>query len=186
MTSSQNKLLKMKKYIIRTVVRTKLSLQSVQKGSNLLSDWGQKYLDLGKGLSYAQASQPVSVPEMLGVDSDMTGWSYYQLLEHNAIVNRIMSLNVKMLMTGEGKDILEQFNPKTDVMPGDTVGSEQVENFQKSIDEHLQMVKHFAHLNSKDTRDHPLFGSFNAHKWHGMISFHLGVHFKQAQLIFKG
>jgi hypothetical protein len=32
-------------------------------------------------------------------------------------------------------------------------------------------------------RNHPIYGEFDAHKWHCMIGFHLMIHFKQAKLI---
>ncbi len=173
----------MRKHIVRKVVRTRLKLQSLEKGCLTLNRWGEKYLELGKSLTEEQAGQTVRVPESLGVDSDMTGWSYYQLLEHNAIVNEVMSLNVKMLMTGQGKKVIESFNPKTDVLPSEDAGSEQMKHFQDSIDDHLMTMKGFDDLKSDGTNTHPLFGEFDAHMWHGMIGLHLKVHYKQAKMI---
>ena len=173
----------MRKHIVRKVVRTRLKLQSVEKGCRTLNQWGERYLELGKSLTEEQAIKSITVPEMLGVDSDMTGWSYYQLLEHNAIVNKVMSLNVKMLMTGKGKKVLESFNPKADVLPSENAGSEQIKHFQDSIDGHLIMMKEFDSLKSDGSNTHPLFGEFNAHMWNGMIGFHLSVHYNQAKMI---
>jgi len=173
----------MKKKIVRAIIRAKLKRQSVEKGSAELKKWGEKYLELGKGLTEEQASKTVTVPEMMGVDSDMTNWSYYQLLEHNTIVNNTMSLNVGALMTGKGKRLVEKFNPKTDVLPSADAGREQVELFQQSIEYHIDIIREFEDLNSEGTNTHPVFGDFNAHMWHGMMGVHLGVHYKQAKMI---
>jgi len=173
----------MKKIIVRKVVRSKLSWQSVSKASAEAEKWKEAYLDLAGQLSPDQGARSIAVPTMLGVDEEMTNWSFYQLLAHNTIVNNAMSRNVRALMTGEGRDQLEKFNPKTDVLPEEGMGEEQVELFSQSVKDHLHIVSQFGHLKSASRNNHPVFGSFDAHMWHGMLGFHLKVHFKQAQMI---
>lgn len=175
----------MKRRVVRSIIRTKLTLQSVNRATADLLKWRDKYISLADGLSEEQGCRSVMVPEMIGVDPEMRGWSYYQLLEHNAIVNKAMSLNVRSLMTGKGRRIIEKFNPKTDVLPQESVGVEQVEAFSHSVDEHISLIKEFTHLKGSETSQHPIFGEFNAHMWHGMAGVHLGVHYKQARMIVK-
>lgn len=169
----------MKKYIIRAVVRSSLKLQSREKSCRELRRWEKLYLDAGTALTEENGAKGARVPEMVGVDPEMTNWSYYQLLEHNAIVNEAMSRNVRMLLTGEGRAEVRNFNPKTDVLPSASAGKEQVEHFKDSVQQHLDMLVQFPSLKSSETNDHPLFGAFDAHMWHAMMGFHLKVHYKQ-------
>ena len=122
----------------------------------------------------------------MGVDADMTQWSFYQLMEHNAIVNRTMTRVVCALMTSEGVEELNRFDPKHDVLPASEVGSEAVAEFRQSVEDHLLAVEKFDHLKSTLRRNHPIFGSFDAHMWHGMFGLHLKVHVNQAKRIADG
>lgn len=165
------------------VVRGRLSRTSVEKASNEILQWQRRYLKAGEGLTEEQGRTSVTVPESIGVDADMTSWSYYQLLAHNTIVNRAISMTVCALLTGDGKDALDQFNPKTDTLPSSAVGPEQCDAFSHSITEHIEMVSGFKDLKTEETHPHPLFGDFNAHMWHAMLGFHLGVHASQLKKI---
>jgi len=180
----------MKRIIVKHVVRSRLAWQSVASGSAEAEKWRDAYLKLSDSLNTSQGGESITIPEMLGVDAEMTNWSFYQLLAHNTIVNQAVTRNVKALMTGEGLEDLKKFNPKTDVLPEATVGEEQVALFSESVQNHLDTVAQFGHLKSSLRNDHPVFGSFDAHMWHGMFGFHLKVHFKQAEMIaeqvFKG
>ncbi len=173
----------MKKIIVKQVVRSRLAWQSVTSASAEAEKWRDAYLKLGEALNANQGTESITVPEMLGVDAEMTNWSFYQLLAHNTIVNQAMTRNVKALMTGEGLEALKKFNPKTDVLPEVSVGEEQMALFAESVQNHLDTVAQFGHLKSQLRNDHPVFGSFDAHMWHGMFGFHLKVHFKQAEMI---
>lgn len=176
----------MKKKIIRTVIRTRLKYQSLEAGCMNLQKWGDKYIALAESLGAERAAQRCEVPVMMGVDPEMTGWSYYELLEHNTIVNQALSLNVQFLMTGRGKRLIEAFDPKTDVLPKGEINEACIERFRNSIDDHITLVRQFPALKSKERRAHPVFGPFDAHMWHGMTGVHLAVHFKQAQMIAAG
>ena len=173
----------MKKAILRKVVRFKLSRQSVKEATKLAEKMKSYYLELVQEVSVDQGKRVVVVPESMGVDSDMTHWSYFQLLEHNAIVNRNITRVVRALMTGEGAEQLDEFDTKKDVLPSAETGQESVEDFTKSVDEHIAYIGEFGHLKSSARRDHPIFGAFDAHMWHGMFGLHLKVHANQAKMI---
>ncbi len=174
---------RMKQQIIRKVVRMKLAFQSVARANKTAEGMKAYYLSLAEGMGEEQGRRVVVVPQSMGVDAEMTHWSYYQLMEHNAIVNRTMTRVVTALMTGEGVEALDQFDPKHDVLPSHEAGSEVIEEFRSSVDDHLLAVQQFGKLKSTLRRNHPIFGSFNAHMWHGMFGLHLKVHQNQAKTI---
>jgi len=53
------------------------------------------------------------------------------------------------------------------------------------VRQHLQAVGGLAMLLGTSTFNHPVFGVFDAHKWHCMFSFHLKIHYKQAQHVVR-
>jgi len=141
------------------------------------------YLELADRFNPASAIQPVIVPPMIGVDPEMQGWSFFQLLEHNAIVNRSIASMVEALALGKEPEGAALINPKTDVLPKGLSGPDQVEAFRSSVDDYLSLVTTLPKLKGTSERPHPVFGSFDAHKWHCMFGLHLGLHLNQARKI---
>ena len=119
---------------------------------------------------------------MLGVDEDMREWSFYQILEHNVIVNDRISAAV-LHLTGNGPAPEPDFDVKRDVMPQDSAGAEQVAEFKRSVEDHLTAVAKVPKLRGTEKTDHPIFGPFDAHRWHCMLGFHLQLHRKQAEAL---
>lgn len=170
---------------IKLFVRTKLKLTSKQAACDEIDRWADKYLTLGEGKSAGQLTKAVRVPPMTGVDEDMRGWSYYELLAHNEIVNRSIMNTVDCLTRGvpvEGGPVKDA---KVDVMPPENAGPEQVEAFRQSVDNYLAMVKERGDLHKTATLPHPIFGPYTAHLWHAMLGFHLGLHYPQAEYVVK-
>jgi len=120
---------------------------------------------------------------MIGVDHEMRDWSFLQILEHNVIVNRIISHTVEKLARGEDPKPERPINHKTDVLPGDSAGAEQIIAFSESVESYLSKVATLPTLRGTAETPHSVFGSFDAHKWHCMFGFHLGLHLKQAEKV---
>jgi len=144
---------------------------------------GDNYLRLAEAVRTEAGSIPVTVPPMIGVDPEMRGWSFFQILEHNAIVNRIISHTVEKLAQGQDPTPEHPVNPKTDVLPKGLSGPEQLEDFRRSVDDYLAIMENLPPLRGTSETPHPVFGSFDAHKWHCMFGFHLGLHIKQAEKV---
>lgn len=173
----------MSSWFIRTGVRAMLThtrrSKVVQQCERLLSD----YTRLAKELTREQGQLPVEVPPMRGVDPDMRNWSFFNILEHNAIVNRSITATVVQLANGEALSGLATLDPKTGVMPAPGSDETQVAAFADSILEHLQSVKALQNLKNTATSRHPVFGEFDGHKWNAMFAFHLGLHLPQARTV---
>jgi hypothetical protein len=171
--------------LIRSIIRTRFLLTSREKASGMIRKNADDYLDLADRFGPSLAIEPVTVPLMIGVDPEMQGWSFFQLLEHNAIVNRSISSMVEALALGKEPEGAALIDPKTDVLPKGLSGPEQVEAFRSSIDDYLSLVTTLPKLKGTAERPHPLFGPFDAHKWHCMFGLHLGLHLNQARKIFS-
>lgn len=168
--------------ILRNIVRTRFSLTSRKVVEKQTKAALKEYLQLANGLNEITGSTPVTVPRMLGVDEDMRGWSFFMLLRHNTIVNRAISANISRLALGEPEPT-QKFDVKKDVMPDVECGIEQIALFKASVISHLDSLKPLGCLKGTRMTKHPLFGSFDAHKWNCMLAFHLKIHLKQASLI---
>jgi hypothetical protein len=163
----------------KAVIRTRFILTTRRQASGLIRSSANRYLELADRLG-AKGGTPATVPAMIGVDPEMRGWSFLQILEHNAIVNRSIAAIVEALALGREPSGAALINPKTDVLPLGISGPEQVEEFRSSVDDYLSMITTLPDLRGTAERPHPVFGSFDAHKWHCMFGLHLGLHLRQA------
>ena len=142
-----------------------------------------QYAKLAVGLSKEAGQLSIEVPPMRGVDKDMRKWSFFMILEHNAIVNRSITATVTQLAKGETLHGAATIDPKKGVMPILSADGSQLELFADSITQHIQAVKDLKRLRGTKTSPHPLFGNFDAHKWNCMFAFHLGIHLPQAEYV---
>jgi hypothetical protein len=169
--------------IIKAVIRTKFLLTSREQASRIIRSNADAYLKLAGQIGAESGGKPVTVPPMVGVDPEMRDWSFFQILEHNAIVNRSIAATVEALSLGKEPSGAALINPKTDVLPKGISGPEQVETFRRSVEDYLFLIATLPELRGTTETPHPLFGSFDAHKWHCMFGFHLGLHLKQAEKV---
>lgn len=169
--------------LIKAVIRSKFRLTSRDKASGIIRKNADAYLALAHRLDAASGIKPVDVPPMIGVDPEMRGWSFFQILEHNVIVNRSISVTVEALALEKAPSGAALINPKSDVLPKGMSGPEQVEEFRRSVDDYFSMLAHLPTLRGTADTNHPVFGSFDAHKWHCMFGFHLGLHLRQATVV---
>ena len=169
--------------LIRSIIRTRFLLTSREKASGMIRRNADAYMDLADRFGPASAIEPVIVPPMIGVDPEMRGWSFFQLLEHNVIVNRSIAAMVEALALGKEPAGAALIDPKTDVLPKRLSGPEQVQAFRSSVDDYLALISTLPELWGTAERPHPVFGPFDAHKWHCMFGLHLGLHLNQARKI---
>ncbi|MDX2226954.1 MAG: hypothetical protein SFY92_07695 [Verrucomicrobiae bacterium] len=171
--------------IIRQIVRTKLRLTTRQQVNRQIGEMREAYRRLSEKFENGSGSRPVRVPPMRGVDEDMREWSYYMILEHNVIVNGVMTSIVAQLVAGREPVTPGVRDPKRDVMPSLCPGPEQVTRFDQSVEDHVALVAGLGPLRGTRRSPHPLFGAFDAHQWHGMFALHLQLHYRQAQRVYQ-
>ena len=170
---------------LKAAVRLLFIGTSHKRATNQAQCTLQNYMRLADGLTPEAGCRPVEVPPMPGIDEDMRRWSFYMILAHNTIVNRSISVTIRELVRGEPLTVAAIIDFKKDVMPSRSAGEEQLQLFRDSVTEHIAMVKVLGKLRGTKTTPHPIFGDFDAHKWHCMFSFHLGLHYKQAAYVVR-
>jgi hypothetical protein len=136
-------------------------------------------------MSRDQGTLPLEVPRMLGIDEEMRNWSFFMILEHNAIVNRGITSIVEHLARGEQPEGAEAIDMKRDVLPSRNPGEEQIQGFRESVEDHLQVISGLGELRGGLRTRHPNFGRFDAHNWHCMFGLHLYIHYKQASYVVR-
>jgi hypothetical protein len=177
---------RMSSIILRTVVRSLFVVATRDRAVNQAKHFLDRYMQLAEGLNPEAGCQPVEVPPMKGVDEDMRRWSYFMILEHNAIVNRVISTIVGQLVRGEQTlGGAADFDFKKGVMPSLSAGPEQINAFRISVKEHVELLSGLGELRGTRTSPHPIFGDFDAHKWNCMFSFHLAIHYRQAKFVVR-
>lgn len=169
--------------IIKAVIRSRFLLTSRDSASGNIRKNSDAYLLLAQHFGESPGAKPVIVPPMIGVDPEMRGWSFFQLLEHNVIVNRSIAAMVEALALGKEPAGAALIDPKTDVLPKRLSGPEQVQAFRSSVDDYLALISTLPEPWGTAERPHPVFGPFDAHKWHCMFGLHLGLHLQQARKI---
>lgn len=175
----------MKNQLMKLAVRTITLITSRKRAAAQARQVLARYTQYASGITAEQGSRIIEAPIMLGVDRHMKRWSYYMLLEHNMIVSRSVSALVQQLVTGEEVHGEADINIKTDVLPSDSAGPEQVELLSNVVNNHIEMTQKLGSLRGSKTFLHPLFGQFDAHRWNCMLSLHLKLHLKQAAFIIK-
>ena len=173
----------MSNILIKTAIRTIFTFTSREKALEKSEIILQRYAKLADGLSREVGQRCIEVPPMRGVDEDMRKWSFFMILEHNAIVNRSITATVVQLARGQELSGAATINPKTDVMPSSSADASQFKDFADSVTKHIEAVKSLNRLRGTGTSPHPVFGNFNAHKWNCMFAFHLGLHLPQAEYV---
>ena len=175
----------MNKLFIKAVVRSLFIMTSRNRALSQTKRLLNHYTELADGLSREIGMRSVTVPPMRGVDEDMRDWSFYMILEHNAIVNRSISATIQQLIQGGPLRGAATIDTKKDVMPSQSATEEQLQEFKKSVNEHVGVMANLGKLRGTKTAPHPIFGDFDAHKWNCMFSFHLSLHYKQAEYVVR-
>ncbi len=173
----------MSNLLIKAAVRTIFLCQSRDQALRQSEVLLGQYKELAARVSEEAGRMSVEVPPMRGVDEDMRRWSFFMLLEHNAIVNRSITAAVVQLANGEVLSGPATIHPKKGVMPSSLADESHIELFAQSVADHIAAVRDLGNLRGTKTSRHPIFGQFDAHKWNCMFAFHLRIHLPQARFI---
>ena len=175
----------MLKACIKGLIRTRFFFTSRKKATLTIQRSLEQYQQLGDELGSVLGRKPSRVPKLLGVDEDMRDWSFFMILEHNVIVNRLMTLIVKSLAHNEIPQNLPVKDSKKDVMPSADPGPEQMTAFCQSVEAYLVSLETLGKLRGTPRYHHPVFGMLNAHGWHCMMALHLEIHIPQAKCVLE-
>jgi len=173
----------MSNLLVSTAIRSLFALRSREHVARRCQQLSEEYQDVATGVSDEVGKTSVLVPPLTGVDEDMRNWSFFEVLEHNLIVNRCITATVCQLAHGEPLSGAARLDPKKDVMPSGSVDGAIIGAFVESIASHIAEVGKLGPLRGTNKSNHPVFGPFDAHRWNCMFAFHLGLHLPQVKLI---
>lgn len=173
----------MSNIFIKTAIHTLFTFTSRKQVYRQCLRLLKEYQALYEGLPNELGKISVLVPRMRGVDEDMRNWSFFEVLEHNFIVNRSITAIVCQLANGQPLTGPAAIDPKKDVMPTGSMDKTILQAFLESIVYHNSQVEQLGQLRGSKKSQHPVFGPFDAHKWNCMFAFHLGLHLPQAKFI---
>lgn len=165
-----------------SLVRAQFLLTSRSRADRNVFEERDLTLDIGRKLGTEDGAIKKEVPSMLGVDEDMRSWSYFEILEHNVIVNRRIT-EAMDFCAGKAAAPDPDFDIKRDVMPSPEAGPEQFVAFEHSVADHIRAVSAIDVLRGTRRLDHPIFGPLDAHRWHCLFGFHLKLHRRQAEAL---
>ncbi|MEX1045594.1 MAG: hypothetical protein WEC73_05650 [Chthoniobacterales bacterium] len=170
---------------LRTAIHTLFSFTSRQRVSEQCVKLSESYEKLFDGITKEAGMLRVEVPRMRGVDEDMRNWSFFEVLEHNAMVNRSITATVCQLAGGIPLSGSATIDTKKGVMPTGFADEGILPTFLDSIAAHNGEVEKLGRLRGTVKSQHPVFGPFDAHQWNCMFAFHLGLHLPQAEFVAK-
>ncbi len=173
----------MSSLILRTAIHTLFAFTGRKRVSQRCLQLAEEYGALAERVTNETGKLPVKVPKMPGIDVDMRNWSFFDVLEHNTIVNKTITATVCQLAQNQKLSGAARIDPKRDVLPAGMADESIREAFLESIHAHNRQVAQLGKLRGTKSSPHPLFGDFDAHKWNCMFAFHLKLHLAQAKYI---
>lgn len=170
-------------WALKLSVRTYFAMSTRRQIMERIAWTTKAYLQYATELSDEESKIPVEVPALMGIDEDLRNRSFFQVLQHNTIVNRAISEICRSLAEGDRLGPDARIDPKRDVLPTPSPGSEVLGPFRESVEAHLTMVRTLGQMHTKETVHHPVFGELNSHGWNAMFAFHLRLHQRQVAAI---
>lgn len=166
--------------IARALIRRKLRRSTVEEARKAFATERSEILSLVKAFSEEEASTPILISRLKGLEDSSRHWSLYMTMEHLRIVNRSSIAIIS--------DLLAENKPSTivstsSVKPAPGIDSSVIERFTEVCDEFENRFGALSSLKSKETLAHPWFGELNAEQWHFFAGFHMALHKKQMDAI---
>jgi hypothetical protein len=143
----------------------------------------QRILQLINQLPPDQATRPVLIPRVWGIEDSSRNWSALMTLDHLVIVNPVITIIIEHVVGGKTfsrKVLTQNVKPPLEQTPA------TITNFAKTTREYLDHVSCLPDLKSKTTHLHPWFGPLNAHGWHCLAAIHQSIHRRQLEAIVRG
>jgi hypothetical protein len=181
----------------KMAVFTMAGLTSPEKSSQIFEKEQARILTLVEALSFEARNKQVLIARLPGLEDSSRYWSVWMVLSHLNQVNLGTLGNIQQLVRGEIPTMTvrtEDVKPTLDKMaPSASQALYQERNdphvaaFQQACQHYLGTMQGLHHaLKTPCTLPHPWFGPMNAHQWHFMMGFHMGLHRKQIQSIVAG
>lgn len=128
----------------------------------------------------SDASDPVLIGRITGIEDSSRNWSLMMVLEHLSMVNRDILKVIDALQRNimpRGELAIELYKPESDL------DVDVLDRFKDSTFDFLETVRAHGRLRTHISYAHPWFGELNAHAWNCLAAAHIKIHRKQGQAI---
>lgn len=130
----------------------------------------------------ARRAERILIRRLQGLEDSSRYWSILMTLDHLRITNLAFAGVIRSLTHGR---IPEGEASTAAVKPDPLVTSAVDEEYEKSCDLLLSVIKDSVDLNTTLRYSHPWFGPLNAFEWLALAAMHLGIHRAQIAAILR-
>ena len=139
-------------------------------------------MSLVRRVSVAEASIPVLIDRIVGIEDSSRFWSVYMVLDHLRIVNDAIGHIVDTLSNNQ---TLVQEVRIQEVKPDPASGPDVIQRFSQSAAAYESLVQRLGKLGTLQRHPHPWFGPMTAFDWHCLAAIHHWVHRRQLERIVR-
>jgi hypothetical protein len=170
----------LERWLSRTVLQALRTFLSKDALTRWLRRETETVLALAASLPAAQASQPILIPRVTGLEDSSRGWSANMVLQHLVIVDTGIRQLAEALADGNSFDREVRI---AEVKPEPGAGTEQPALLRAAVDDYARLIDRLGDLRSPLRHAHPWFGQLDLRGWHALAAMHTTAHRRQMQRI---
>lgn len=165
---------------LRILFRCVCKIISLNAGLKWFKFEARRIIVLAGRVSTAQATVPVLIDRVVGLEDSSRYWSVFMVLDHLRIVDD----GISQIMTILSDDCLVGQEVRIQALkPSPQSDSDTVNRFLKAVDDYELTVTRLGILGRRVQHPHPWFGPMTAHEWHCLAAIHHRVHRRQLERI---
>lgn len=165
---------------LRILFRCACRVMSRNAGLKWFTFEAKKMRALAEQVSAAQATVPVLIDRVVGIEDSSRYWSVFMVFDHLRIIDEGLTHIVHALSRDR---VVKQEVRIQDVKPSPQSGPETIDRFVKAVDGYGAMLTRLPTLGRRVHHLHPWFGPMTAHDWHCLAAIHHWVHRRQLERI---
>lgn len=167
---------------LRVAFRSGCAIMPINAGLRWFKLEERNIISLARRVSVVQASVPVLIDRIVGIEDSSRCWSVFMVLDHLRIVNDAIAHIVDVLSKNQA---LAQKVRIQDVKPDPRSGPDVIHEFIRSADTYESLVQRLGTLGTHQRHPHPWFGPMTAFDWHCLAAIHQWVHRRQLERIVR-
>lgn len=167
---------------LRILFRYACRVISLNAGLKWFKFEARRLVVLTGKVSTTQATVPVLIDRVVGLEDSSRYWSVFLVLDHLRIVDE----GISQIMTTLTDDRLFGQEVRIQALkPSPQSDSDTVSRFLKAVDDYEVTVTRLGILGRRVRHPHPWFGPMTAHEWHFLAAIHHRVHRRQLERIVR-
>lgn len=148
-------------------------LTSKEHALKIFAREATRLIDLVDDVDVAQASEPVEVARLMGMEPASCQWSMLMILDHLDRFNRDM---MRLIVALTDDHPLRGSFSDEDYQPDPDVDGSIVNQFESNAGDYLKLIQSKNHLKTRRVFSHSWLGPMNAHQWNAWAAAHMRTH----------